>query len=276
MFPRPCFVKALQYQITMLVSVVFAFGFVHRRVEADLIAYNSSSAFNTATALRASRTIIFEGPRGDGSGNFVDGDIIGPNPLTGGNVPIQGILFDPSNAVAGNLIVTNGTTFISSTNPQARGLVTESGLNYLGWSIGDLIFQPFTFNIQPVANTFVNGVGMFVISDSELSSNDVTITVNGVTSGINLGTLNTRTGLVSSYSYFIGIAETNLLTNFSTVSIGVSSNIGTGLTGFGLDNISYTFTAVPEPSSLLLGAAAMAGVAYRARRRYKPNAKRLQ
>jgi len=260
----------------MLVSVVFAFGFVHRRVEADLIAYNSSSAFNTATALRASRTIIFEGPRGDGSGNFVDGDIIGPNPLTGGNVPIQGILFDPSNAVAGNLIVTNGTTFISSTNPQARGLVTESGLNYLGWSIGDLIFQPFTFNIQPVANTFVNGVGMFVISDSELSSNDVTITVNGVTSGINLGTLNTRTGLVSSYSYFIGIAETNLLTNFSTVSIGVSSNIGTGLTGFGLDNISYTFTAVPEPSSLLLGAAAMAGVAYRARRRYKPNAKRLQ
>ncbi|MEQ1824807.1 MAG: PEP-CTERM sorting domain-containing protein [Pirellula sp.] len=218
-------------------------------VLADLFTYNNSANFNTAIAGRAATTINFD--VNAGGAPIADGTVL-PN-----NSFFQGIRFDPNNSVTGDLIVTNGSVAFSP------GLKTFSGLNYLGSSVGDVIKQSFVFQFQlPVTS-----VGLYIISPSELLSNEVGISVGTTSSLISSTTVidlgPTAGSLTRSFAYFIGIVESNPALTFTNLT--VNPNLSGVVDGIGIDNI--TFTAVPEPTSLLsICMAALVAVFFRRKR----------
>lgn len=222
--PSRRFASCFQTLVTLMLCL---FGLVGvRTAHADFVTYTNATQFNTAISGRTPTTVNFD--------TSADGTVIAPNSV------YQQIIFDPTNAVNGDLIVTNGNVSFSP------GLKTFSGLNYLGSSIGDVIKQTFTFNFQ----TPMNSVGLYIISPSQLNNSEVGITVGTTTALINIAdeiNLGPSAGnLTPSFAYFLGIVQTFPLQGFTSVT--VNPNRSGIVDGVGIDNIS--FTAVPEPGTL--------------------------
>ncbi len=221
------------------------------RVEADLMIFRNAGLFSAAVAGRTTNVVNFEaGP-------------VGP-PLT--NSTYQGILFGANPNIQGNLIITTGAPAITG------GLKAFSGTNFLGSDAGELITlgtnQSFSFAFQSP----VSAVGLYFVSESSLASGELGIRVGagaGATSAV-IDPLNgneialTGGTATNSFAYFVGIVDTNALGVLPSVTVFPGS---TTAAPFGIDNITSTVTAVPEPGSLLiLALAASAGLGTRARR----------
>ena len=225
-------------------------------VEAALIAYRNAAQFVTATAGRTTNLVNFD--------TTAVGTILGRPVVPTPNPPFQQIVFGSTSSIGGNLIVTDGKPAI------AQGLKTFSGLNFLGSSAGELITlaanQSFTFTFQNP----VSAVGLYIISDGTRNSGEIGIRANGVSAVIDPLNGNeialTGAGLADSFAYFLGLADA---VNPALTLTSVSVFAGPGdVIGFGIDNISTTVTAVPEPSSLvLLGLTASIGFGVRTWRR---------
>ena len=155
----------------------------------------------------------------------------------------------------------------------AQGLKTFSGLNFLGSSAGELMTlaanQSFTFTFQ----TPVSAVGLYIISDGFRNLDEIGIRANGVSAAIDPGVGNVNEITLSgggvqsdSFAYFLGLADpVNPALTLTSVSVFAGPSF---VTGFGIDNISSSLTAVPEPSSLfILGVAASVGCGVRVWRR---------
>lgn len=228
------------------------------KIEAALIAYRNAAQFAAATTGRTTNNVNFDST----SVGTVVGRPVPPNPP---NPAYQQIVFGSTANIGGNLIVTDGKPAV------AAGLKTFSGLNFLGSSSGELITlsatQSFTFTFQ----TPVSAVGLYIISDGTRNSGEIGIRANGVSAVIdplNGNEIALSGGGVqeNSFAYFLGLADQdNPALSLTSVSVFAGSS---DVTGFGIDNISSTLTAVPEPSSLLiLGLTTAAGFGVRACRR---------
>lgn len=222
--------------ILAVLSGIVPFG----SLKAELIVYRNSAAFTAAIAGRNTNLVNF------------DATALGTEVA---NATFQGLTFG-SNPNTSKLWITDGTPAFGG------GLRTFSPSRFLGSDAGELITlatgQSFSFGFQ--AN--VSAVGFYFISDSQLRADDGTgrelgfrigtttalidnAVVNGVPNEIPL----TGGGSVPSFAYFVGIVDTNPLGVLSSVT--VIPNL-TNAASFGIDNITTSITAVPEPTSILL------------------------
>lgn len=222
------------------------------RVDAALIVYRNAALFAAATAGRTTNVVNF------------DSTAVG-SVLTSSNY--QGIVFGANPNIVGNLIVTDGSLAISN------GLKAFSGTRFLGSDAGELITlgtnQSFSFSFQ----SNVSAVGMYIISESQLGSGEIGMRV-GVGAGATSAVIDPLNGneialtggtATPSFAYFIGIADTNTSGILPAITVFPGS---TTASAFGIDNITSTITAVPEPASLLMiSAAIVAGMGHCARRR---------
>ncbi len=228
--------------LTRIAFFGFFMGFIPLgHIEAALIAYRNAAQFTSATVGRTTNLVNFD--------STAVGTILGRPTVPTPNPPFQQIIFGSTTSIGGNLIVTDGKPAI------AAGLKTFSGLNFLGSSAGELITlaanQSFTFTFQ----TPVSAVGLYIISDGTRNSGEIGIRANGVSAVIdplNGNEIALSGGGVQSdsFAYFLGLADAvNPGLNLTSVSVFAGTS---DVTGFGIDNISTTLTAVPEPSSVLV------------------------
>jgi len=253
---EPCSPRLWLTRIAFLVLFVGVFPF--GQAEAGFTFYRNAALFAADTVGRATNLVNFDST----ALGTVVARPVPPNPT---NPPFQQILFGSTTNIGGNLIVTDGKPAI------AAGLKTFSALNFLGSSAGELMTlaanQSFMFTFQ----TPVSAVGLYIISDGTRNSGEIGIRANGVSAVIDPLNGNeialSGGGIQSdSFAYFLGLADKD---NPGLTLTSVSVFAGPGdVTGFGIDNISSTLTAVPEPSSLmLLGLTASIGFGVRVWRR---------
>ncbi len=221
------------------------------RVEADLMIYRNAGLFANATSGRTTNVVNF------------DSTPVGTS-LTNSNY--QGMVFGANPNVQGNLIITTGAPAI------AGGLKAFSGTNFLGSDAGELITlgtnQSFSFAFQSP----VSAVGLYFISESSLASGELGIRI-GAGAGATSAVIDPLNGneialaggtATNSFAYFVGIVDTNTLGVLPSITVFPGS---TTAAPFGIDNITSTVTAVPEPSSLfILALVATAGLGTRAMR----------
>ena len=222
------------------------------RVEADLVTYRNAALFAAATAGRTTNVVNF------------DSTALG-TVLTSSTY--QGIIFGANPNIVGNLIVTDGSPAISN------GLKAFSGTKFLGSDAGELITlgtnQSFAFTFQSP----VSAIGLYVIAESQLASGEIGIRV-GSGAGATSAVIDPQNGNeialtggpgTNSFAYFIGIADTNLSGVLPAITVFPGSATASP---FGIDNITSTISAVPEPASLwMLSASIVAGLGHYARRR---------
>lgn len=244
--------------LTRIVFFGFCAGvFPVGQAEAALIGYRNKLLFDGATT--TTNLVNFD----SSAVGTVVGRPVPPNPP---NPAFQQIVFGSTTSIGGNLIVTDGKPAI------AAGLKAFSGLNFLGSSAGELMTlsanQSFTFTFQ----TPVSAVGLYIISDGQRSIGEIGIRANGVSAVIedqpNVNEIALSGGGVQSdsFAYFLGLAD-SVNPALTLTSVTVFAGLR-DVNGFGIDNISSTLTAVPEPNSLLiLGLTASIGFGVRLLRR---------
>ncbi len=226
-------VRLLSY--LAVVGIVLAFV-PPSRLEADLMVYRNAGLFAAATLGRTTNVVNFDStPAGTSLTNSL----------------YQGMVFGANPNIQGNLIITTGAPAITG------GLKAFSGTNFLGSDAGELITlgtnQSFSFAFQSP----VSAVGLYFVSESSLASGELGIRVGagaGATSAV-IDPLNgneialTGGTATNSFAYFVGIVDTNTFGVLPSITVFPGS---TTAAPFGIDNITSSVTAVPEPGSLLI------------------------